>query len=161
MKEMDTAFIFRPQLSAPLSPALRPPFTHTHAHLLSSFSLWRTQILVEKKLQGRELCIWLCGDPTIYMHGMLLFVHALSIYMAACHVHVLERCTHTHTCRKCVWLAFLYRGWNIKQNWEYLWRQGTRGGSNHKPHATLKDSVCERGCVCVCVRMCVSWGNFC
>lgn len=143
MKEMDTAFIFRPQLSAPLSPALRPPFTHTRTPPFLSEGLRYS----EKKLQGRELCIWLCGDPTIYMHGMLLFVHALSIYMAACHVHVLERCTHTY--RKCVWLAFLYRGWNIKQNWEYLWRQGTRGGSNHKPHATLKDSVCERGCVCV------------
>lgn len=67
--------------------------------------------------------------------------------------------THAEIWHVCV--AFLYRDWNINQNWDYLQRRRKRGGSNHIPHAILKGSQCVWERWCVCVRMCVSWNIFC
>lgn len=111
-----------------------------------------------KSLQACGHCMFLKACHHLHMYVHLRFACACTVHIHgwvpfACSWET-DAYTHAEIWHGCV--AFLYRDWNINQNWDYLQRRRKRGGSNHIPHAILKGSQCvfERDGVCVCSNVC-------
>lgn len=149
------------------------PPVHFHLHPLPMFLLFFSPLnfgffvslfpqgiekLSDKSLQACDHCMFLKACHHLHMYVHLRFACACTVHIHgwvpfACSWET-DAYTHAEIWHGCV--AFLYRDWNINQNWDYLQRRRKRGGSNHIPHAILKGSQCvfERDGVCVCSNVC-------
>lgn len=126
---------------------------------LFSLFLWGIKTLADKTLCRPRSSVHVLEEATPFTHACVYSLHtrlcAIWMFLKDGHIY-----THWDTARVCV--AFLYRDWNIKQNWDYFQKEKEKG--DQTTYHTLfwkTHSVCVKGRKCLCVWTCVSKNIFC